>query len=335
MMTADIKLGSTLYSFTNEYHSRQFDVFGLIDEVAKRGLGPGIEIVGFQSVRGFPKVEDAFADRIKMAIADAGLVPTCLAINADSMIDRDKPMTVDESVAYHEAQVRAAHKLGFPVARFQYAAMPEVIERVAPLAEKLQVKLGLEIHAPHSIDHPEVIAYREMYERVGSDYLGFIPDFGASARAVPKVYLDFFRWRGIGQDMIDMALEIWDDDMEPFARRTKFLDWTSTHGKDEVFAAELAIIFGLFSRQNLRNWLEIMPQVIHVHAKFYDINDEGEDLSIDYENILPIFVEGGYQGYFSSEWEGHQVTDDSGFAKVERHHAMEKRILDKAMRELS
>lgn len=329
---ADIKLGSTLYSFTNEYHSRRYGVEDLIREVAKRNIGPGVEIVGFQSVRDFPLVSDAFADSFNRVITETGLTPTCLAINADALIDRDRPMTVDESVAYHEAQVRAAAKLGFPVARYQYAATPEVIERVTPLAERLQVKLGLEIHAPHTIDHPEVLAYREMYARVGSPYLGFIPDFGASARAVPKLYVDFFRWRGIDEDMIQKGLEIWDEDMEPFARRKLFLDWAAANGKDDVWAVEIGIIYGLFSRQPLRNWLEIMPQVVHIHGKFYDVDDNGEDSSIDYDSILPIFVEGGYRGYISSEWEGHQVSDADGFEKVARHHAMERRILDAATR---
>lgn len=326
--TADIKLGVTLYSLTNEYHQRQYSVEELIREVARRNLGPGLEIVGFQSIRGFPDVDDAFAERFKAVIEETGLTPSCLAINADALIDRDRPMTLDESVAYHERQVRAAAKLGFPVARFQYAASPEVIERVAPLAEKLEVKLGLEIHAPHSVDHPDVIAYREMYARVGSPYLGFIPDFGSSARTVPPAYVEYFKWRGIDPAMIEKALEIWHEDMEPFARRSKFLDWAKANGKDDVWAVELGIIFGLFSRMEPRKWLDIMPQVVHIHGKFYGIDDSGEDPSIDYAAILPVFVEGGYRGFISTEWEGHQVSDADGFEKVAQHHAMERRILD-------
>jgi hypothetical protein len=327
---ADIKLGVTLYSFTNEYYQRRYGVMDLIREVKRRDLGPGLEIVGFQSIRGFPEVDDRFAEEFKSVVAETGLNPSCLAINADMLIDRRKALTPDESLAFHERQIRAAAKLGFPAARFQYAATPEVIERLAPLAEKLEVKLGLEIHAPHTVDHPEVIAYREMYERVGSPYLGFIPDFGASARAVPKAYVDYFRWRGIGEDMIEKALEIWAEDMEPFARRSKFLDWAVGAGKDEVWAIDMSIIYGLFSRQPLRNWLEIMPRVVHVHGKFYGVGDDATDAAIDYEAILPIFVEGGSRGFISSEWEGHQITDDDGFAHVERHHAMERRILDAA-----
>lgn len=325
---SEIKLGTTLYSLTNEFHQRRYGFEELVREVARRNLGPGLEIVGFQSIKGFPEVDDAFADRFKALIDETGLEPSCLGINADDLIDRDRSMTTEESVSYHERQIKSAAKLGFPVARFQYAATPAVIERLAPLAEKLEVKLGLEIHAPHTIDHPDVIAYREMYERVGSPYLGFIPDFGSSSRDVPKAYVDYFRWRGIDEELIAAALEIWHEDMEPFARRAKFVKWAADHGKDEIAAVEVAIVHGLFSRQPVENWLEIMPQVVHVHGKFFAVDESGEDASIDYGSILPLFVQGGYRGYISSEWEGHQVSDDDGFEKIARHQAMERRILD-------
>lgn len=327
---AEIKLGTTLYSLTNEFHQLKYGFEDLVREVAKRGLGPGLEIVGFQSIRTFPSVTDEFADNFAALIDETGLELSCLSINADATINRDRPMTMAESVAYHEQQICSAAKLGFPVARFQYAASPEVIERLAPLAEKLEVKLGLEIHAPHSIHHPDVVGYREMYERVGSPYLGFIPDFGASSRAVPKCYIDYFKWRGISDEMIQTALEIWHEDMEPFVRRAKYLKWTADNGKDEVAAVEVAVVFNLFSRQPLENWLELMPQTVHVHGKFFAVDENGEDNSIDYASIIPLFVCGGYRGYISSEWEGHQVSDDDGFEKIFRHHEMEKRLLAQA-----
>lgn len=321
------QLGSTLYSFTNEYHSRRYSFEALIRKVAELGIGPGLEVVGFQSFRNFPRLSAEVVAGFKALVAETGLTPTCLGINADTGIDRAREMTPDESLAYHRAQLEAAAKLGFPVARFQYAASPEVIRRLVPDAERLNVKLGLEIHAPHHVQHPDVLAYREMYEKARSPFLGFIPDFGASARAIPRAYLDYFRWRGIDDQLIRLAVEIWSEDCDPFTRRAQFLDAGKRQGGDEVWLAELAIIYGLFSRQAPRAWLEIMPQVIHVHGKFYGVGEDGEDASIAYDEILPVFAQGGYRGYISSEWEGHQVSDADGFEHVARHHAMERRIL--------
>ena len=46
--------GVTLYSFTRPFHAREYDLEGLIRKTAVEGFGPGLEIIGFSSFRGFP-----------------------------------------------------------------------------------------------------------------------------------------------------------------------------------------------------------------------------------------------------------------------------------------
>jgi sugar phosphate isomerase/epimerase len=322
-----LRLGTTLYSLTTQFHGREYTFDDLVRKVAAENLGPGLEVVGFQSIRGFPEVSDAFADHFRGLIEETGLEPSCLGINADFRISRDRDLSVSELVAYHERQLHAAAKLGFPVVRYQYPAGPEVIERLVPLAEKLGVKLGLELHAPHHVQHPDVLAFREMYARVGSPYLGFIPDFGASARAVPPSFIVYFRELGIPESLIQLALEHWNGEGEAYPRRDKFQAEARALGANERFITEISIIFGLFSRQNPEAWLEIMPQVVHIHGKFFDFADDGTEVSVDYDRILPIFVNAGYNGFMSSEYEGHMWTDSDGFDKLRRHHALARRVL--------
>ncbi|HVB33462.1 MAG TPA: hypothetical protein VNJ52_03675 [Patescibacteria group bacterium] len=83
-----LRLGTTLYSFTNEFHDRRYSVEQLIGKVAELQLGPGLEIVGFSHVRGFPKVQDEFAGRLKQLLAKLDLEPSCLALNVDAFIRR-------------------------------------------------------------------------------------------------------------------------------------------------------------------------------------------------------------------------------------------------------
>ena len=106
----DIRLGTTLYSLTNEYHSRRYSFEELIAQVAEHGIGPGLEVVGFQSFREFPRISDKTAERFREIVRRSGLVPTCLGINADVYRDRRREMTTDESVAYHLVQLEAAAK---------------------------------------------------------------------------------------------------------------------------------------------------------------------------------------------------------------------------------
>ncbi len=322
-----LKLGTTLYALTNEFHSREYSFEELVREVAARKLGPGLEVVGFQSIRNFPVISDEFAAEFRDLIAETGLRPSCLGINADRSIRRDYDMSDEELYQYHIPQIQAAAKLGFPVVRYQYPAGTEVIRRLAPLAEDLDVKLGMEIHAPHHVDHPDVLAYREMYDQVGSGYLGFIPDFGASARTVPPGFLRYFLSSGIPQDLIDLAMRIWHEDGDPVERRNRFSKEAEQLGALERHKADLYIIFGLFSRQPAAKWQDIMHQVVHIHGKFFEFDKNGEEEAVDYEALLPVFVNGGYDGYMSSEWEGHMWSDDSGLERVQGHHKLCSRIL--------
>jgi sugar phosphate isomerase/epimerase len=169
-----LNLGVTLYSFTNPFHARELSFEQLLARVAELKLGPGVEVIGFQSIRGFPEVSDAFAERFRELMAKYGLKPSALSVNADAAIRRGTMMSVEETVAYLEPQLRAAAKLGFPVVRSQFAAPPEAIRRLLPLIEKLEIRVGPEVHAPLGVNSPPVLAYREMYAKVNSPFLGFV-----------------------------------------------------------------------------------------------------------------------------------------------------------------
>lgn len=326
-----IKLGVTLFSFTYEYHSRKYSFADLVREVARRGLGPGLEVVAAQSFRHFPELDPKEVAAFEGLIEETGLVRTCLDLNADIMLQRGQIRSVDEIVANHSAMIRSAARLGFSLVRYQYGATPEVVERLIPVAEETGVRLGLELHAPHHVDHPDVLRYREMYERKNSPMLGFIADFGATSANIPKVYIDYYKWRNIPDALVAMALQHWrSDEIEPFERRAHFIEAAKSAGFDEIQAVEVSPIFNLFFRAPPSSWLAIMPRLFHVHAKFFGIGDDGRDASIDHEAILPVLVEGGYGGYLSSEYEGHHVCDPDAFSEVERHQVMVREILSGA-----
>src|ERR1700734_2592972 len=301
---SQLKFGTTLYALTNEFLSRRFSFEQLLEQTAARGLGPGLEIVGFQSIRGFPVVTDEFADRFKMLVEKFKLTPTSLAINADQEIRRGKVMSVDEMVAYHEPQIRAAAKLGFPVARYQYGAGPEVIRRLAPLAEQLNVKLGLEIHAPQHANHPDVLKFREMYAKVNSPCLGWIPDFSSTARTVPPSFLAHFRDRGVAESLIKLAMEVWHGAGDAQTRMGQYKERARAAHANEIHLNELSLIFPMFGHDDPRGWVDRIPAVVDFNGKFLGSAPDGNEVAIDDGALLPLFRDNGYAGYRSSEWEG-------------------------------
>ena len=322
------KLGTTLFSFTNEYWSREFSFEQLVAKVGELKLGPGLEVIGFQSIRGFPEVSDQFAGRFRDLVTQHGLEPTSLAINADVWMRRGgKPLSPEESTAYLEPQIRAAAKLGFPIVRSQLAASPEVMERLLPLVEKLGIRIGPELHAPWTLQAPVIEAYRELYAKLRSPLLGFIPDFGSCAKAWPAPYLRQLRDAGTPPALLDLAMSVWNGEGEPQWKRDEFARRAAAQKFESTAVSRLGVLFSMLVKQDPRVWLEIMPQIIHVHCKFYDFDAAGNETTVAYDELLPLFVEGGYAGYMSSEWEGHMYSRASGIEAVQKHHALSRRIL--------
>jgi sugar phosphate isomerase/epimerase len=82
---------------------------------------------------------------------------------------------------------------------------------------------------------------------------------------------------------------------------------------------------------NPKRLLEFMPFILHVHAKFYEMLDDGTEYSIPYERIVPVLIEGGYDGYLSSEYEGnrhlHDAFEVDSIEQVRRQQLMLARLL--------
>ena len=134
------QMGVTLYSFTNEWLTRQFELPTLLAEVARRGLGPNIEIIGFQNFKEFPDVSDDFAAKFKDMVAELGLNPVSCAINSDRFLKPGQQPIDDASlVEYHKRQLRSAKKMDFSLVRYQFALPVHLLPEIAPYAEELGI----------------------------------------------------------------------------------------------------------------------------------------------------------------------------------------------------
>jgi sugar phosphate isomerase/epimerase len=341
--------GVTLYSFTRAFHGREYDLEGLIRKVAADGYGPGLEIIGFSSFRGFPEIDDAYAASFSDLIDEVGLVRTSLAVNADIGIHRDRLLNQDELIEYMRRQIAAAAKLGFPIARVQISLTPDSMEQLAPIAEDYGVTLALEVHADQYASHPRILALRDRYEKVGSPYLGFTMDWGATVTGFAPSLIEAYRRRGASDELLAAVVELWDDFYEqgPPADQTehgqrfgRFIGLAHQHGRPD-----LGIDFGingtgLFGPARVDDWLEIFPWIRHVHGKFFGIDENHQEPSVPVTELTTLLVENGYSGAISSEYEGWHwnywqspfeiIRDEQAIQRVAAEAAGSRMITDAA-----
>ena len=326
--------GVTLYSFTRAFHGREYDLEGLIRKVAAEGYGPGLEVIGFSSFRGFPEIDDRFAGEFRDLVDEVGLVTTSLAVNADIGIHRDRLLTQDELIEYMRRQIEAASKLGFPIARVQISLTPDSMEQLAPIAEQYGVTLALEVHADQYASHPRILALRDRYEQVGSPYLGFTMDWGATVSGFAPSLLEAYRRRGASDELLAKVVDLWNafyqqgppaDQAEHGQRFGAFIGLAAQNGRPD-----LGIDFGingtgLFGPARVDDWLEIMPWIRHVHGKFFGIDERGEEPSVPVRDLIGLLVEQGYSGAISSEYEGwHWNNWQSPFEIIAAEQAVQR-----------
>ena len=329
-----IRLGLTLYSLTSEWAAGRYDLRGILDVVAKAGIGPGVEINASQMLRTYPYVTGEFVREWHDAFDRHGFVPSSFGCNLDMGRRRDRDMTLDEEYEFTEAQFRSANALGFRKARIQ-SAKPELIRRLVPLAEELDLTLGWEIHAPLGPNSPPVVALRELYDEIDSPRLGFVADFSSTMHSMSPTLLRGLAKKGLAPEDLATLQEIWAKDSGIDERHAEFIDYLHARGiKPESLGSFARLAFNMHGHLDPREWTDIMPRIVHVHAKFYDIDENGDEPAIDYPAHVRELVAGGYSGFMSSEWEGHAFCDLDEADPVDlvrRQHDLIRRAISEAV----
>jgi sugar phosphate isomerase/epimerase len=303
------KLGLTLYSASAEFRAGWFDFDGLLDRVAELGIGPGIEIVASQVLPTYPVVSDEFVRTWRAAFDRHGFDASSFGANLDMGKRRDRDMTPDEEFEFSELMFQGAKKLGFPLVRIQ-SAKPELLRRLLPVAERLELKLAYEIHAPMGPNAEPILKVRDTYAELDSPLLGFVADFSSTMHSMSPTLLRAVRRAGLDDEAVQRLQDVWATDASMRERQEEFIGYLRSRDVDPGRLGSFAhLAFNMHGHVDPREWADIMPQILHVHAKFYDIDEDGQEPAIDYPELVKVFVDGGYRGYWSSEWEGHAFAE--------------------------
>jgi sugar phosphate isomerase/epimerase len=292
-----LRLGVTLYSFNVDYYTYRYSLQDCFAAAGSLGEGQGVEVVAPQMIRGFPHLSSEFEYSFRKFVDQYGLQPSAYGAYADRERYRGRLASRTEQIDYLRLQIRAAARLGFPVIRTQVAE--SVINDLLPYAEKYDVKMAMEIHAPMTVD---VLAPAiEKVQKIDSPYLGFAPDSGAFCHSPAAIYIQRFQEQGVRQEVVDHILARWADRTPVEQLRTEVRE---LGGGDlgDLMAIESEVYFGHGDPADL---VPLLPHILHVHGKFYGIDESGTDSAVRFPEIVSVLLDGGYDGFLSCEYEGH------------------------------
>jgi sugar phosphate isomerase/epimerase len=320
-----IRRGVSLYSYQEEYFLRKLTLEQCIAEAAKIGA-PGIESIGEQMMPGFPNLPDAFYEQWRGWMAQYGTVASCHDAMLDTKKYQHRLLTDDECMVEFERDLRHAAKLGCKVIRVLCMVSPEIMVKAVPIAEKYDVKMGIEVHAPYYFDHPWIMRHLEAAARLGTKHYGLVPDMGIFTRRLPRIARDRMERMGATPRILDYVCEAYES-----GQLSEYVIFEARKMGGNALDVSWAEQCRHSVNTNPKRLTEFMPYIFHIHAKFYEMLDDGTEYSIPYDQIIPALNAGNYQGFLSSEYEGNRHIQDAfpvdSVEQVRRQHAMFERLL--------
>lgn len=313
-MTQPLKLGVTLHSFAHEYCSYIWSLDDLFELAGH--LGGGVEIVGPSHQRGFPQLTAEFRSVFTSAVRRHGLTPTSYGSYADPFMLPDRDLSDAEMLDYHRPQLDSAARLGFPIVRLQHFAAG-IIEQLLPIAERLDLTLGYELHVPMTLESQRGRYLIDQVRTINSPRLGVIPDAGIFARSISRRFLDEGLALGVAPALVDELEAAWHEGVDLDGA----LALAAEPDAKSPVRTWIGLIWDSFGRSEPAGLLEILQHVVHVHAKFFAIVDDDEP-DLRYGDLVSTLVGGGYAGWISSEFEG---AGEDAYQAVSAQHAMIRR----------
>lgn len=321
-----IKRSVSFYSYQETFYKGEHSLEELIAFTGKTIGTEGVEILAEQTPIGrYPDPTEADVEMWHGWMNKYGTKPSCMDSFIDWNLYKNRTLTLKEQVQQMERDLKLAARLGFPVIRVLCPVRKEIIEASIPIAETYGVKMGLEIHIPMTLKAKWMTDYLEMAAKSNSKYVGIIPDFGIFMMRPAKRQLDQAIQKGARPEVLEKIVG-WCEEHLPFPElmaRTLSVD-----ANQAEISVSQSFARNVFTEPDALR--DIAPYIFHCHGKFYDMDVNNSETSIDYINPLRVLKEIGYSGYISSEFEGQRLYEDDDcdeMEQVRRHQVMLKHLL--------
>lgn len=315
------KRGVSLYSFQEELFLGQMTVEDVVAFAASIGAN-GIEILPEQNMPGFPNIDDATVDRWLAMMDRHGTMLTCYDMFLDTKRRKDRLMTDDEQVESIVRDLKLCNRLGIRNMRVLVFVRPDILERCVPYAERYDVHMGVEVHAPWHLDHAWILRTVEVADRLGTKHLGILPDMGIFMKHYPPEFRDRFLRQGATPAIVDFIID--QHEQKIMCEYTIFEVAVKMGGNKADIAMAETLRHAPYS--NPKRMRDFIPYFRHIQAKFYGMAEDCTDPTIAYDEVIPELIAGGWDGYLSSEYEGNRWVQDAGPVdsreQVRRQHVM-------------
>ncbi len=282
------KRGVSAYSYSGE-----LGVTMTLEDVFEemRDLGAhGIEILANASIPNYPNPTDEWVEHWFALCDKYEVVPAEYGHWVDSALFKGRTLSTEESLRMLERDIKLASRLGFHVLRTKLGVTDWLLTPVENWKEFISA--ALPIAKKYDVCMcPEIHLPTALSSDMVKNFVEFIQEHETENFGLN---IDF----GAFQNKFDGKM---------------MMPGLPEDGSPQSVPEEL---------------IPLIPYIHCCHAKFNHMDENFEETTIPYEEILTILRDNGYDGYMVSEYEGPHK-DEPGYVseQIRRQHVMMKRIL--------
>jgi sugar phosphate isomerase/epimerase len=347
------KLSASLYSYNGDLQAGTMTLEDCLADLADLGA-TGVEFLPEAIVPDYPNPPQSWLKQWFGWMDRYGLTPVALDGGADTKLFRNRKLSAQQIVDLIVQDLKLANTLGCTVYRGLGSSWPsaldvshnigkktdwksgitpfEIYERLLPVAEKYDVRMGEELHIPFLIESDWLEQTIELIERTGTKHLGFVPDMSIFVRRPPRhLSPESLVERGTPKNVVDYIYEARENLVPEEEAKKKVLEMGGGPMALPMTAMVYHLTYSTKERNEAEQLARLVPYSVHIHAKFYDVlEDLSDEYSIPYSEIVPVLARAGYANYVSSEYEGDRAPFVAS-NQIRRQHLMVRRMWQAAM----
>lgn len=248
----------------------------------------GIEILANSHIDSYPGLSDEYLEKWQMLCQKYHIEPAEYGHWVDTRLFKHRDISMEEAKEKLINDFKIAHALGFRILRTKMGVINDALAPVENWREIIESVLA-EAEKYDVVMCPEIHLTTVLADRFVSDYVDFIEKTKTKNFGL-NIDLSVF------QNRFDVpGVVVYNPDCK--------------HSQPEEI-------------------IPLLPYVKCIHAKFNKMDDQFNELTIPYPEILSILKNQGWEGYLLSEYEGEKK-DVPGYVSHElrKHHIMMKNIL--------
>ena len=320
-------LSASAFNWTPEVIRAERTAEDIAVAVVADGVSPTLEIEAGQVWRTFPQPSDAEVDRLRERLTAAGGAVTIVGASLDDWALPARRRSEAERRGFLEPQLRAAARLGARGVRVPFGqAGPELLRRVQPVLDELDIVLFEEIQGQQTLDEPGTLANLELLEELADPHVRVLIDISMLMPSLPPTYVEELR-RGAVEEKLAVRLE-----REWRAPETHAAVLAALRG-GRVPPAVHTLFMNLlvrFGRSEVSDLEPLLALTAGVHLKFWDLDDADGRVSGPIADIGGALRRTGFSGSLTSEWGGHEWLDEDPTTMTRAHLDLARRALAEA-----